>query len=547
MWGVAIPIYLIEKRIRRFSPRGLSKSLADPNIACAYDRAVWHIRAFPFCTETWEALLDKCPYCQKHPAWQHTLGIDRCEHCMTDLKTARANIIPKKLRPSLIAAIGLVDHDHDRRAASLALLPERISRMGPTLALDLLVNLLPVIDATLPTDPAILFFKTQPLQICHAVSGAWQMMVGWPGALTTFASNRVATRTAKHSDGNGGRTIRFLTPRRNTGASPELIDLIAEWRAEVDIDGPKGPAILERTRCITAACNLTGLGTAEVSDLRRRNALPAVFVIHKGRPEPRFPADAFEIISDRLAARMSIDRARLALGLPCNGIEQLVAMRLLEREEHTYITARYGAMQIVASSIDDLAARLAADACGDPEVCKLPLHSAMKAVGGRLKPWGPAFRALLHTSLPRNERFDFVLAPGTAPLSRRILIAKADIERVRALIFDPGHPAHKRIAYADTMSKIDAGEVLNLGFRQSVPLLGAITTRAGTREKLVPVAYVLDLAKTHISASEIGMRLGISPHSAWREAKAKKVLKLGPGGLCRSDAEKKIFGSALPS
>jgi len=542
--GVAIPIYLLEKRIRRFSPGAFSKSLNDEDIACAYDRAVWHIRAFPFCSETWETLVEKCPdsTCEKLLGWRRTLGIDRCEHCMADLKTAHTDVVPEELRPSLYAAVGLVDHRPERRAESLALLPERISRMGPAVALDLLVNLITVIDPTLKTDPAILFFKPKPLQICRAVAGAWEMMVGWPHALMEFASTRVATRTTKHSDGNEGRTIRFLTPRRNTGISPELADLIAEWRAHVDIDGPNGPAILERTRCITAATELTGLGTAEVSDLRRSKALPSVFVIHKGRPEPRFPADSFATISKILEDRVSMWGARLAIGVQCNGIEQLVAMRLLKREEHPYVDARYEEMQIVGSSIDDLGARLAAESCGDPEICNLPLHSAMKAIGGRLKPWGPAFHALLDRSLPPEERLEFVLASAAGPLSRRVLIAKADVERVSALIFDPDDPAHERMTYADTMSKIDAGEVLNLGFRQSIPLLSGIPTRAGTRDKLVPVAYVLELAKAHMSASEMGMRRGMSPHSAWREARINNVLTLGPGGLCRRDAEKKIFG-----
>jgi hypothetical protein len=538
--GVTIPNYLIEKRIRRFSPGGFAKSLATKDIACAYDRAVWHIRAFPFCTDTWEILLDRCPFCQKHPGWGHTLGIDWCERCMTDLKSATADFVPKDIRPALAAAVGLVDHHPDRRAASLANLPERISRMGPTFALDLLVNLLPVIDRTLPTDPAFIF-KAQRLQLCYAVASAWQMMAGWPGSMKEFASERIATRTAKHSDGNGGRTIRFLTPRRNTGTSSELADFIAEWRAELDLDGPNRPSILERTRSLDEVCKLTGLGTSEVADLRRRRALPTEFVIHKGRPEPRFPADALEIISDRLTVRIPIERARLAVGVPCNGIEQLVAMRLLEREEHSFITARYAAMQIVASSLDDLVDRLTAAASGDPRACNLPLHSAMKAIGGRLKPWGPVFHALRDSSLQPDERIDFVLAPGVAPLSRRVLIAEADIERIRALIFDSADPCHKQIAYAETMSKIDAAETLNLGFRQSTALLSTIATRSGSHHKLVPVTYVLELAMTHMPASEIGMRLGISPHSAWREAKAKNVLKLGPGGLCRSDAEKKIF------
>ena len=541
--GVAIPSYLIEKHSRRYAPRGLVKSLADKHIGHAYDRAVWHIRAFPFCTESWQTLRDTCPECGKRPAWRQTLGIDRCEHCMADLKTAHAGVVPKVLRPSLTAAAGLVDHDPGRRSASLALLPERISKAGPSVALDLLVNLLPVVDPTLATDP-VLLFAAPTLQICGAVAAAWRVMVGWPDAMGALTSARIATRTDRHNDGNAGRTIRFLSPKRNTGVSSELQALIAEWRVDVDLDGPNGDAILKRTRSITDVAQSSSIGSQELSDLRHRNAFPTVFVLDHGRPEPRFPVEVFQTIVNLGRVRMSMAAARLAIGVSCQGIEQLVAMRLLDQEDHPFVLARYGTMQIVASSIDRLERQLAAGAHGDPEICTLPLYSAMKAVGGRLKPWGPVFAALVDGSIPPGTKLNYALASHSGPLSRRILIDPSDLRRVCQMAFEARDRSFRQISYSETMSKIDATEVLNLGFSKSVPLLGAIRTAPGTHEKLVPVAYVLDLARTHISAGELAARRGVSRQYALRDARRAGVPNLGPGGFCRREGEKHLLALA---
>lgn len=166
----------------------------------------------------------------------------------------------------------------------------------------------------------------------------------------------------------------------------------------------------------------------------------------------------------------------------------------------------------------------------------------MKAVGGRHKPWGPVFRALVDETLPAGKRLPYVLVPGKEPLSRRILVPADSVHRVRAMHFDPRDHAFRQIVYSDTMSKIDAGETLKLGFSQSIPLLAANRTKTGTRERLVPVAYVLDLAMKHISSSELAARRGVTNQRAYRDAIGRKVPDLRPGGFCRTTAEAEFFG-----
>lgn len=539
--GVSIPNYLLEKNVRRYSPAAFEMSLRDKDVGVAYHRGVWQVRAFPYSTESWETLLDRCPSCGKRPGWQHTLGIDFCEGCMADLKTAEAEVVPRNIRAPLAAAVGLVDHHPSRRAASLSLLPAPISDLGATFALELLVNLLPVADPGIPTNP-IGLPGVPSLQLCRAVALSWEVMIAWPDGMSALASDRIATRLARHTDGNGGRTLRFLNQRRNTGISEQLSALIAEWRDGIDMDGPNREAILDRTRSITQAALLTGLGSAIVADLRRQRAIPTTFVLDGARPQPRFPAHVFDEFSELMKTRIPLERARLPIGVTCNGVEQLVAVRLLDQEEQAFIKARYQGMQIVEASIRRLENMVVAGATGDPAICMLPLHSAMKAVGGRLKPWGPVFRALVDGTLPDSERLPYVLATGKEALSRRILVPADAVPRIRSMYFDPRAPENRQIVYADTMSKIDGGETLNLGFSQSIPLLSAIRTKTGTREKLVPVAYVLDLAMKHISTSELAARRGVTKQRAYWDAVAKKVPDLGHGGFCRATAEADFFG-----
>lgn len=63
-FGTPIERRHLETRTRRFSPGSLSLS--------AHHRALWQLRIFPFCIETWEYLIDRCPRCNALQRWYRT-------------------------------------------------------------------------------------------------------------------------------------------------------------------------------------------------------------------------------------------------------------------------------------------------------------------------------------------------------------------------------------------------------------------------------------------------------------------------------------------
>ena len=92
------------------------------------------------------------------------------------------------------------------------------------------------------------------------------------------------------------------------------------------------------------------------------------------------------------------------------------------------------------------------------------------------------------------------------------------------------------------MSKVDAQEVLNLGTKQVTELFSDYPTRRGTKEGVVPIAYVEELARIHVTATEISNRLSLSIHRTYERVRQERIPELGIAGFCRRTAEKKLFG-----
>ena len=152
-------------------------------------------------------------------------------------------------------------------------------------------------------------------------------------------------------------------------------------------------------------------------------------------------------------------------------------------------------------------------------------------IGGRLKPWGPMFDALLLGAIP------FTLKADDLPLSERLFVGRSGLLDLLPMQFDPADYPHASFEYS--MSRLDAGEVLNLHARAYTETIR--TLKSAGDSKLVRVSEILKLAKTHISAAEIGVRLEISTGSAFFLANRSGVPLLGPAGWCRKQTERLIF------
>ena len=523
--GIILPTALVESRIRRFAPASLMQP--DGN----HHRALWDLRLLPVCTETGQILLDRCQnaICDGgQVCWVITSGVEYCEHCMADLRNSQSPTVG----PELLAALQPVADlfTTARRSEAVARLPISLSVDDGQLAADLLVALMPVIDPSLRHNMQRLHL-VDPLQVSAVTAQAWHLMEGWPHRFLDLVRTRMEARDKRHDDGNLGRTTHFFW-RLSDSASPALRAVIAEVRDALDLDGPAGASIAARTYRIKEAAKVIGIGTQQIAELRRAKALTAIVALRTARSELLFDRAEIHRLKHEICLRMGFDSVSSRLGIAHEGVEQLVDVGLLDLLDHPFHIARYGVHQTTRASFDKLTANLTA---GQSTVLKgerIRITQAMKAVGGRFKPWGPAIEALL------DRKVAYVVDDEKGPLVHRIHIPAKDVPLIAALIFTPATPP--RLVPATMMSKNDAANLLNIGDRQANELFMDVQTRKGCREKTLAVADVLAMARNSIAVAEMAARRGIATQTAYADAVKSGIESHGLAGFCRVAAETKF-------
>jgi hypothetical protein len=198
------------------------------------------------------------------------------------------------------------------------------------------------------------------------------------------------------------------------------------------------------------------------------------------------------------------------LGISHDGVSQLAEMRLIDVLEHPSHFMRYAVHQTTQESFARLTADLLAHRSSIPKDESIRIAQAMKAVGGRFKPWGPALQAFLNGDIAYSV--DDV--PGR--FADRIRIHVKDARRVASLIYSA--PTSQRLAPATMMSKADAMEVLNIASKQVTELFADVPTRKGGREKALAVVDVVAMARRSISSAELAARRGVATQIAYADA-----------------------------
>lgn len=521
--GLSVSTALLEKRIRRVSPRALQ--------IAPYHRALWDLRLFPCCLETGDVLIAACGNADcdgRSLGWRHTRGIDVCDHCMADMKQVQSHQISPELLVPLQTIARLFDAK--QRPALLATLPTQIAVKEGQVALDLLLRLLPVVDPDLKNF-WLRLHRADPFKLAQALNAAWELMAGWPDSFEAFASERIARREGIHLDGNEGETIRFLKGKRMDEASSEIADIARQLHERMEVDGKNTENASQRTLAIKPTAELLGLGTAEVAQLRRRGILRILPVIDKqGRLQLMFCRREVEEIAQCIAIRMGVDQVAWQLGVSRNGAEQLTEWGHIAPLIHPFFFARYGIRQVDKASTERFLQNLQLAQMNDPAPTEVSLSIAMKIVGASLKPWGHMFGKLLDGSIP------FRLEAGAAPLVRRIFIRREDV----AQISDLKRPAGM---LETQICKADAFEIMNLGPKEGTQVFADTEIEKGGKAKLLSVTTVMAIAHRHITSTEMGLRRGVSTHRAYNEALDAGVPLLGPAGFCRQTAEAMFLSS----
>lgn len=169
----------------------------------------------------------------------------------------------------------------------------------------------------------------------------------------------------------------------------------------------------------------------------------------------------------------------------------------------------------------------------------MPILSAVRIVGGRLKPWDAIVEAMLARTLPFEirdmesslfERIRVNVADLAGPASQPI--TRPDTPTALTIRMEMGFP------FVDKMTKRDAGEVLNLGVRQYTRLLIGYRT---SFDRNVPIADVVRIAGGHVTNTEIAARLGITYQAVRLKAAALGITRLSEAGYGRQLAERLLL------
>lgn len=499
-FGTTVHRIDLRSRERFFSPAALATS--------AYHRAMWQLR-LPFDTDTGELLVSTCPRatCGKVQRWRHSAGVRYCDTCVQDLSQQDVPRLREDLLPAYQLATGLTHTHPEKRHESLSQLSEPVQALGADMAFELLLRLVPVVEPGCTWRSTSRLWANDPFEIASGMGKAWQVLKGWPDAILDMIAQQLAVAPVHASDGNDGRTTDFLRLRSGAHVPVAVAGVIRKLHESIDEDGPNGERIRLQTMDCKEASRVIGIGTGKLVPLRRQGVLTSTTIARGPLIIAGFDRAEIENVAREIQGRCNLTAAGVALGLPYYGAEQLCALGHLTRLARPYFAARYPELQVTQGALQAFV-KLISGKKTDGLGSTVPITSALRMVGGRLKPWDAIVTAMLSGDLP------FEIAGGTQPLFGRIRVRKADLRIPAAeLITRPGaetpltHLIDPDFAFADRLTKRDAGEVLNLTPKQFTPLLASYPSNPG---RTVPIEDVLRIADQFISTTEIAERLDVT-------------------------------------
>lgn len=514
MFGVELSKDHFQFTYRRFSPSALEAS--------PHHRALWTLRLFPFCTETWEYLVDRCPHpaCRRQQRWRRTVGIDLCDSCGEPLTRAEANMVPEDLRENLQQLVGLVHPDPLKRKGARQLLPSELAQLAADDLLKLVCLIAPVVDhrAGRPLTLWTLSLDKAKDYIAPALANSWALMKDWPHAFEDLIASRINAHAKARGDGNWGASYRFLWRCRKqklTAPVKSVVDGFAERCRKATERGYTGQQVAD----------LVGGQVSALVAMRRSGEIPSVLALDGQRLHVLFPKDYIHKLIDKFQPRERVERAASRLGIPSYAVWHLIDLGCLETAPTP--PGRSNRLSVRETSLSSFIQALEAQM--PPATGDYPhkLDKLMLRLGGGPKPWAAVLAAIA-----RGE-MDAAVSPGSRRLGDRIQFRTDGVLSAPAFTDRPKLPDNLQLF------KSDVADMLSLSItnfsRYSECLLGP-----GDHRSEISVDRALDVAETIISTTEIAARLRLHHTSAFRLASQRGVLVKSEGLFDRSSAEELI-------
>ncbi|TPG11962.1 hypothetical protein [Sphingomonas oligophenolica] len=254
-------------------------------------------------------------------------------------------------------------------------------------------------------------------------------------------------------------------------------------------------------------------------------------------------AELVEIRRAQIESRTWAEIAR-SIGIPLYGMEQLHCMEKIDREMNAAAQYLRGAWGVTTASRDTLWDDIEQNATqGIPPRGATPLGTAVRRIGGRLKPWGAIFDALSGSALQPSPMRFWISTDNAAAWTRRIQVISEDLKRFDDVAFDP--EGYALLRFSETTNITGAREILNLGGIPSCNLQKLFAGDIASRpqfgpEKAIGLSVVLEEAQRSISVAEI------CEHNQWSPRRLKgQVLKFADARTATGWKREVIEGSGL--
>lgn len=515
---------------RRISPESIERS--------PHHRSDWMNLLLSYCPESLELLIDRCPVCNNPLGWRRAWGIGNCDQfeCRQLVRHPSGERLPDEFADDYRWFAGLISADPMTRSSAVGQLHADLQRLPPLELINLVVHAGATIRADRFVAHRATIAKVPPLKLATTIARGAQLLRDWPQRLRAetaaefdrlFISSPGEARSFQHA-------VRRLGLPRN--ARPEQMALVRRALPEAfenvgtALGGLRKPVVNG-----ARVCKITGISTGQLRVLRDANLIGHRTTADGPRVQAFYDLAEAEEFNSLLRSAMPASRLEQRLGTPRYATEQLICLGAIEQATDPRVKLLHPGIRLRRESmegfVEDLVARARRKA---PDPCAVPLGTAMRVVGGRMKPWGHVLTAIRDGSLTcwQDSGPKFV---------RAVLVRPEDIERFKAIEFDSSN--WPEFEFDTVMTQVDAMDVLNIDPDQMrrVVAAGDLVFRPSGVALVTSRSVVLDMAARTIAASEAATRLGESPNVMYRTMLRYPKVRSCSVGWLRAD-----FDACIP-
>ena len=478
--GATIPIYDLELRSRRVAPSWLR---AGRHSGLGHHALATH------CPASGELLIDSCPLCDCALGWTQS-ALHLCHACGFDMSRHKSVTIAPRVATTTRLMLDLICPDPARHDPATRRLPPLLRSVDRGLVFEIGWRMGCVLtgNGLYDRDTAKRLPVAKRLEILSAGSKA---ITAWPDSLTD------ALRGLR--PGVGAPSLDIATQaRRMPKFKNAWPDLKAAFHAAAPgLTGGPLRAVKASLRNGVNSRELEGaLGVGQrVVERLRGTALTPAITVGDVNSHQIFEGAELNDLRSLLGDSIAIGTIAERTAISRHGIEQLACLGHIEIFDDGPASEAYLQRQARKSDLDGLIARLI-DAQSEIDGSeRVRVRHAMKGIGGREKPWGPAIAAMLDRGIA------FLIDPADdRRLLDRLHVARSDVEKLVALRFDTSEYPH--FGFETSINGRDTEELLNINPKMTCAARADGSLPAPSAQGYDRQA-IIKLARRHIAAPEV--------------------------------------------